>query len=183
MARKNAGGVFVNTSSGRAHWASAAASSAGSCHFSSSCGTSASTRFGRPTALGPFPIHQARALLDGNIDVPAGSLGIEEFVVRDRSYMYFPPFPVLLRLPVLLVTDSLDGDLTVLSMLVGWMVFAVATARLIWIVRRTVRGEYRRRVEAAMAAIIVATITVARQCSISHRNRSCSMRSMCGAWR
>ncbi len=103
---------------------------------------------------------QARSLLDGNLDVPRGSLGIEEFVVRGRSYMYFPPFPALLRMPVLVFTESLDGDLTALSMLLGWAVFAYATTRMIWMTRRRLRGhESVGRTEAALAAILVTSIT------------------------
>ena len=64
-------------------------------------------------------------------------------------------------MPILLVTDSLDGDLTAISMIVGWVVFAAATARLIWFVRRKVRGDVAPvgRVEAAMAAVLLASIT------------------------
>ena len=52
---------------------------------------------------------QARALLDGHLWVPDQSLGIEGFVVDGHTYMYFPPFPALLRVPVLLLTDRFDG--------------------------------------------------------------------------
>ena len=138
-------------------------SSAASCRSLWSCGTLSfdplRTAYGRGLFSNFYDI-QARSLLDGNLDVPPGSLGIEEFIVRGRSYMYFPPFPALLRMPVLLFTDSLDGDLTALSMLAGWAVFAFATARLIWMARRNLRGdEPVGRAEAALAAILLASIT------------------------
>ena len=34
--------------------------------------------------------------------------------------MYFPPFPALLRLPVLMTTHEFDGRLTLLSMALAW---------------------------------------------------------------
>ena len=63
---------------------------------------------------------QADALLQGRLDVAPGSLGIEGFVVDGRTFMYFPPFPALVRLPVMLVTRAFDGYLTVASMALAW---------------------------------------------------------------
>ena len=82
---------------------------------------------------------QARALLDGRFDVPAGSLGIEAFVVNGKHYLYFPPGPALLRMPIFLVTDRFDGRLTTASMLVAWIVTAVIFSLLVWRVRLLLR--------------------------------------------
>jgi hypothetical protein len=82
---------------------------------------------------------QARALLDGHFDVPAGSLGIEAFVVNGKHYLYFPPGPALLRLPLFLVTDRFDGRLTTASMLLAWILTAVIFSLLIWRVRLLLR--------------------------------------------
>ena len=84
---------------------------------------------------------QARALFHGHLDVPPGSLGIEAFVVGGRHYMYFGPFPALLRMPLLAVTDRFDGRLTAPSMLVGWCVLAVGLIALMRIVRRVVAPD------------------------------------------
>ena len=73
---------------------------------------------------------QARALFHGHLDVPPGSLGIEAFVVGGRHYLYFPPFPALLRMPLLALTDRLDGRLTAPSMLLAALVLACALVRL-----------------------------------------------------
>lgn len=78
---------------------------------------------------------QARAFMDGRISVPRGSLGIEGFVVRGHEYMYFPPFPALLRIPVLFTTDEYDGRLTLLSMALAFVLMAVMTTKLVWLVR------------------------------------------------
>lgn len=117
------------------------------------------------TALAPgyfsqFFDLQARALLDGHLDVPAGSLGIEGFVHDGRTYTYFPPFPALLRLPVLLTTHEYDFRLTLLSMALAWVVLAVMATKLIWLILPLVTGvttvSWQR---GALAAVFLAAAT------------------------
>ena len=74
---------------------------------------------------------QGRAFLDGDLAIPKGTLGIEAFIRDGHEYMYFGPLPALFRLPILLVTDRLDGRLTVLSMLAGAAVFYWQSNRLL----------------------------------------------------
>lgn len=103
---------------------------------------------------------QARAFLDGDLALPDGSLGIEGFVVGGRTYMYFPPFPALLRIPVFLATDRLDGRLTAMSMLLAWIVLAAAAGTLFWAVRRVLRpGADVSRGDALACTLFVATVT------------------------
>jgi hypothetical protein len=99
---------------------------------------------------------QARALLDGHFDVPAESLGIEAFVVGGKHYLYFPPGPALLRMPLLAVTDRFDGRLTTVSMLLAWMVTALLFSLLIWRVRGLLRpGAPLGRWEAATYGLLL----------------------------
>ncbi len=99
---------------------------------------------------------QGRAFLDGELHVPRGSLGIEGFIQRGHEYMYFGPFPALLRLPVLVTTDEFDGKLTVLSMALAFLVFVIVTTRLLWLVRDMMRpGKPLGRVEAVTIAIVL----------------------------
>lgn len=103
---------------------------------------------------------QGRAILHGRMSVPLYSLGIEGFVIDGRTYMYFPPFPALLRLPVLLITDRLDGRLTAPSMLLAWVLLAAATAVLIWNVRMLMRGSSPvGRFEALAYGVLMVSIT------------------------
>ena len=60
----------------------------------------------RQTPFSNFYDLQARAILEGRLDVPRGSLGIEAFVQDGRHYLYFPPGPALLRLPLLAFSDG-----------------------------------------------------------------------------
>lgn len=74
---------------------------------------------------------QARALLDGRLSMPEGSLGFEGFLIDGKTYAYFGIFPSLIRLPVLLVTDHFDGRLTVVSMLAAYVIAYVSAVRVI----------------------------------------------------
>jgi hypothetical protein len=91
--------------------------------------------------LGGFFDGQARSLFHGHWDVPPGVATFERFNIDGRFYMYFGPAPALLRVPILLVTDALDGRLSRASMLAACIVFVLAIVRLSWLGRRTVRGD------------------------------------------
>ena len=104
---------------------------------------------------------QAQAFLDGHLWVPDQSLAIEGFVMEDgHTYTYFGPFPALLRIPVLLVTKDFNGQLTVVSMFLAWVVFAVFVVRLCWLIRKLLRGESEvTRADAVLGALMVAGLT------------------------
>ena len=103
---------------------------------------------------------QARGMLAGRLSLPGGSLGYEAYIHDGRTYTYFGLFPSLLRIPVLLVTHSLDGRLTALSMLVAWLVTALFSSLLIWRVRVMVRiGVPVAAAETVALGAVVAAIT------------------------
>jgi len=124
---------------------------------------------------------QARALFHGHLAVPDRILGIESFNVDGRTYMYFPPFPALLRMPLLLVTDRFDGRLTAPSMLLAWVLLACAAVLLVWRVRYLVRGDATvTRTDAMASGLLIAAVTGALHCYTSHRFRGCTTRCTCG---
>src|SRR4029450_646893 len=84
---------------------------------------------------------QARSMLHGRLDVPADRVGFEGFVTGGKTYVYFGVVPSLLRMPVLVLTDNADGQLTTLSMLAAAVVLAVAAFRLACVIRGMVRGS------------------------------------------
>ncbi|KGN38889.1 hypothetical protein [Knoellia subterranea] len=103
---------------------------------------------------------QATAFLDGRLDVPNGALGIEGFEIGGKTYMYFPPFPALLRVPVQMLTHELDGRLTLLSMALAWAVLAITATRLVWLVRECLRPRTPLSgTDKALGAILLAAIT------------------------
>jgi hypothetical protein len=102
---------------------------------------------------------QARAMLHGHLYITNGALGDEAFIHAGRQYTYFGLFPSLLRIPILLVTHSLDGRLTAFSMLMAWLVTALFSSLLVWRVRTLTVGLVSlSRTEAATYAVLVATI-------------------------
>ena len=79
----------------------------------------------RPAPPGELLRRADPALLDGRLDVPNGVL-VQEAILHDgKEYLYWPPGPSLLRLPLFLVTDRFDGKLTPLMLVAGWTVFTV----------------------------------------------------------
>jgi hypothetical protein len=102
---------------------------------------------------------QARAMFHGHLYVANGALGGEAFVHGGHQFTYFGLFPSLLRMPILLLTSSLDGKLSAPSILVAWLVTALFVSLLLWRLRIVVRGSVvLGRAEAASYGVLVATI-------------------------
>ena len=83
---------------------------------------------------------QARAMLHGHLYLAKGAIGIEAFVHNGREYTYFGPFASIIRMPILLVTSSLDAKLTAPFMVVAWSLTACFLPLLVWRVRIVIRG-------------------------------------------
>lgn len=103
---------------------------------------------------------QGRSFFDGHLDVPPEVALFEGFEIDGRTYIYFGPFPTLIRLPILALTDAYDGRLTTLSMLLAMMVLIVAAFRLSCVLRAAVRGSapVSRREVWANAPLAVAVL-------------------------
>jgi hypothetical protein len=102
---------------------------------------------------------QARALLDGRLAVPNGALGFEAFRHDGHEYMYFGAWPALLRMPVVALTDRLDGRLSAPSMLLAWLVAAAGSSMLVWRVRALVAPDRPvTRTEAVVVAVLLAIV-------------------------
>lgn len=91
--------------------------------------------------FGNFYDGQARALLDGHLDVDPDVPGIEGFRIGERTFIYQGLTPALARMPLLAVTDRFDGRLTGLSMLAAFVVAMGYVVAAGWRIRRLVRGE------------------------------------------
>ncbi len=102
---------------------------------------------------------QARAMFHGHFNIAPGNMGIEAFVHDGKQYTYFGIFPSLIRMPILLVTSSLDRKLTGPSILTAWMVTAVFSSLMLWRLRILTCGEAMiGRAEAASYGALLATI-------------------------
>jgi hypothetical protein len=115
-------------------------------------------------AVSDFHDVQVRAWFDGRWDVPPEAVTIEGFVTDGRTYVYFGPVPALLRLPLLAVTESLDGRLTRSSLLAAYVVALVSCGVLGWRTRRLVRGDEElprwEAIAVASAAFVMGTGSV-----------------------
>ena len=86
-------------------------------------------------------------------------LGFEAFVIGNKTYTYFGPWPSVLRMPVAVFTHRFDGRLTQLSILLAFAVFMVATSRLLWRIRELARGdEPATRVERVSVVVFMLVI-------------------------
>lgn len=104
---------------------------------------------------------QARSWIDGTWAISEKILGAEAIEVSGRTYMNYGPFPSLLRLPVVALTDSLDGRLSQPSLAIAWLVYVVAVGALWSRIRVLVRGSEPVTVgEAAFGACVVVAMTV-----------------------
>ncbi len=104
--------------------------------------------------LGNFYDGQARALLDGHIDVDPDIPGFEGFRIGEKTYIYQGIAPTLVRIPLLAVTDRFDGRLTGVSMILGFVVTMASVVAAGWLLRRIVRGDAPLgRLEAACTTV------------------------------
>ncbi len=95
--------------------------------------------FQRAGFTGNFYDTQARSLLHGHWDVPRAVMAFEGIAWHGKTYMYFGPFPAVLRLPFVWLGSGLDGRLTQVSMLVAFAVALLGASRLLWRARQLLR--------------------------------------------
>lgn len=93
---------------------------------------------------GDFYDAQAESFLDGRLQVDRDVLGIEAFEHDGGTYMYQPPWPAVLRIPVVALTDRFDGRLGAPSMLLAHLVLLVAAERVLLEARRALPGAAAR---------------------------------------
>ena len=91
---------------------------------------------------------QARAILHGNLALPRLTLGLEGIVHDGKTYMYFPPAPAILRIPVVAFTHALDGRLGAVYLLLAFVLAMAGAGVYVWRIRRLLRPGPVRRGEA-----------------------------------
>ena len=94
-------------------------------------------KFFEPEPFCQFYDAQAISLLDGRLDVPPAAIGDEAFIVGGKTYGYFGIAPALLRLPLVIAFEGMDGRWSRLMMMIA------ATTNLIcaYQILRTIRGH------------------------------------------
>jgi hypothetical protein len=103
--------------------------------------TNARFDFFKREPFGQIQDAQARALFHGRWNIPPDVAYIEGFQIHGKTFTYFGPFLAVLRMPVLLVTDRLDGRLTIVSMILAFVVLLIAATHLQWRLRSILRAD------------------------------------------
>jgi len=80
---------------------------------------------------------EARSLIAGRFDVPPAAIGTESFTFQGKTYGYFGIGPALLRLPLVLLFNNMDGRWSRLMMLVACTLNLLCAYRIL----RSVLGE------------------------------------------
>ncbi len=101
---------------------------------------------------------QARALVNGHLDIPASVAGIEGFEIDGRTQIYFGIGPAVLRLPFSGLSDVFDRRLSLASELLAVSVIGLAAARLLGRARSLVVGSPRGRPWWFAAAAVVVSL-------------------------
>lgn len=112
---------------------------------------------GRASGISGLYELQARSLLEGRWDVPARAAWIEGIRIDGRTYLYYGPWPAILRLPAVVLSDRVDGHLTQASTALAFVVLLAAAGRLVWQARTVLRPAAPwTRGEAVGSAVAVA---------------------------
>jgi hypothetical protein len=78
---------------------------------------------------------EALSMLDGRFDVPPGAIGDEAFIFQGKAYGYFGIAPALLRLPLVVAFENMDGRWSRLMMLIGCGINLFCAYRILLLVR------------------------------------------------
>ncbi|MDQ6809235.1 MAG: hypothetical protein M3Z64_07400 [Verrucomicrobiota bacterium] len=103
-----------------------------------------SWRLFEPEEFCQFYDAQAISILDGRLDVPVTAIGTEAFVFRGKTYGYFGIGPALLRLPLAVAFDGMDGLWSRLMMTIASTTNLVCAYGILWLIRDD-RGPPTRR--------------------------------------
>lgn len=79
-----------------------------------------------PDPQGLFYDGQARAILDGRLDVPTEAIGAESFVIHGHRSAYFGVTPAIVRLPVMALYPTGYPNLTPWTYLLAFLIEALA---------------------------------------------------------
>ncbi len=78
---------------------------------------------------------QARSILQGRLDVPREAIGKEAFTFENKAYGYFGIAPSLLRIPLVLIFERMDGRWSRLMMLLACTINLFCAYRILQSIR------------------------------------------------
>ncbi len=90
-----------------------------------------------PEQFCSFYDSQALSILNGHLDVPRAAIGCEAFTFQGKTYGYFGITPALLRIPLLIMFDQMDGLWSRLMMLIACGINLLCAYKILRLLRGT----------------------------------------------
>src|SRR5205823_9583220 len=72
---------------------------------------------------------QALSMIDGRFDVPPAAIGDEAFIFQGKAYGYFGIGPALLRIPLVVAFESMEGRWSRMMMIIGTAINLICAYR------------------------------------------------------
>lgn len=77
----------------------------------------------------------ARSILHGHLDVPRAAIGVEAFTFEGKAYGYFGIGPALLRIPLVLMFNGMDGLWSRLMILIAATISLICAYQILGMIR------------------------------------------------
>lgn len=97
--------------------------------------TWASWKFFEPEEFCSFYDAQALSILDGRLDVPPAAIGSEAFVFHGKAYGYFGIGPALLRIPLVVAFEKMDGRWSRMMMMIACTINLICAYQILRLIR------------------------------------------------
>ena len=78
---------------------------------------------------------QALSMIDGHLDVPPQAIAFEAYIFQGKTYGYFGIAPALLRIPLLITFNHLDGLWSRALMMLACAINLICVYRILWLIR------------------------------------------------
>ena len=78
---------------------------------------------------------QALSMIDGRFDVPPAAIGDEAFIFQGKAYGYFGIGPALLRIPLVVAFESMEGRWSRMMMIIGTAINLICAYRILLLIR------------------------------------------------
>ena len=94
-------------------------------------------KFFEPEEFCGFYDAQARSIIAGHLDVPPTAIGYEAFSFQGKTYGYFGIGPALLRIPLVVAFENMDGRWSRLMMIIACTINLICA----YCIMRTILGD------------------------------------------
>jgi hypothetical protein len=93
-------------------------------------------KFFEPEGFCGFYDAQALSMLDGRFDVPPAAIGDEAFIFHGKAYGYYGIGPSILRIPLVLAFENMDGRWSRMMMFIGCAINLFCAYRIVRLIRK-----------------------------------------------